>query len=208
MPGLIVRNTTMRIIWISLALCLCASCVAPYKGHEYKEQPLIFPEPAVMSSGFATIEEDGRTVTLNAELGTPQAGVPMGTLQIQRLSSVCVVTEGRQDMRIGPLQITTPGTQIYTAFSARADKPGRISLGVYQHGRLTEGLLKVLEPDKDWKRYRFVLRVLEPVDGLTLRIQTDAAVEIEEFGALCKTPADDNTQPTLKENDGTAASDI
>jgi hypothetical protein len=149
-------------------------------------------------------------VTLDAELGSAATGdlAGLGPLTIQRLSSACVVTEGRRDMRIGPIEVAKPGTQLYTAFSARAEKLGRISLGVYQHGRLIDGLLKVLQPDKDWKRYRFVLRVLEPVDGLTLRIQTDATVEIEEFGALCKTPTDKNTKPTLNENDGAAASDI
>jgi hypothetical protein len=194
----------MRTIWILLASVLCASCVAPYAEQEWKQQPLIFPESAAMSSGFASIEEDGRTVTLNAELGVADTGYRPGTLEIQRLPSVCVVTEGRQDMRIGPLEIARPGTQLYVAFSARAGKPGRLSLGVYRDGRLVDGLLKVLEPDKDWKRYRLNLRVLEPVDGLTLRIQTDAAVEIEEFGALRKTPANAETY-TIPKNRGLEA---
>jgi len=197
----------MRKMWIILGAVACGSCVAPYRDREWKEQPLIFPAPAVMSSGFAAVQDDGRTVTLTAELGQAQPGgaAESGPLEIERLSSTGVITEGRHDIRVGPLAITTAGTQVYTAFSARAEKVGRVSVGVYRDGRLIEGLLKVLEPEPDWKRYRFTLRVLEPVDGLTLRIQTDAAVEIEEFGALCKTPADNDTETDTTTENGPGA---
>jgi hypothetical protein len=183
-----------------LASVLCVSCVAPYGDREDTDQPLIFPEPAAMSGGFASIEEDGRTVTITAELGTAETDLPVGTLQIQRQSSVCVVTEGRQDMRVGPLAVTRTPAQLYTAFSARTERPGRVSLGVYRHGQLIDGLLKVFQPDQDWKRYRFILRVFEPVDGLTLRVQSDAAVEIDGFGTLLKTPADQEENKTSEYN--------
>lgn len=157
---------------------------------EWKDQPLIFHASPNMSRGFVSVEQDGQTITLTADLGDGDGGAAdvSRQLDIRRLSTTCVVTEGRQDVRVGPLDIERPGTHLYTSFSARAEKPGRISLAVYKDGRLLDGLLKVVEPGKEWTRYRFVLRVRQAIDNITLRIQTDATVEIEDFGSLCKKP--------------------
>lgn len=168
----------------------CCSCGQPPIRPEWKDQPLIFQTHPNMSRGFVSVEQDGQTVTLTADCGAADSGISEGMKQIdiQRLSSICIVTDGRQDLRVGPVDIERPGTHLYTAFSARSNKPGRVSLGVYKDGRLLDGLLKVVEPGKEWTRYRFILRVYQPVNEITLRIQTDATVEIEDFGSLCKKP--------------------
>lgn len=178
-----------RIMFIVPAV-LCCSCGSAPGRPEWKDQPLIFQAHPKMSSGFVSVEEDDQTLTLTADLGTSPSGSPepMKQIDIQRLPSVCIVTEGRQDIRIGPVEIKRDGTHLYAAFSARAQKPGRISLSVYENDKLAEGLLKVLDPGSEWKRYRFIVRIHRPAVNITLRVQTDATVEIEEFGSLCKMP--------------------
>lgn len=174
-----------------LLVLFCGACSSPVTRPEWKDQPLIFPTAPATSSGFAAIEQDGQSVTLTADFGVQALNAsPEGLKQIdiQRLASVGVITEGRQDLQVGPINVARAGTHLYTAFSARAAKPGRISLAVYQNQRLAPGLLKVLEPGKEWTRYRFILRMHQPADEIVLRIQTDAAVEIEDFGALSKMP--------------------
>jgi hypothetical protein len=143
-----------------------------------------------MASRFVSIEDDGQTVTLTADLGIADAKTDEGMKQIdiRRIPNVCIVTESRQDLKIGPVDVQQAGTHLYTTFSARAAKPGRIAPAVYKGPQLAEALLKVLEPGTEWKRYRFIPRVQQPANELTLRIQTDRTVEIREFGALCKIP--------------------
>ncbi|MCE5187121.1 MAG: hypothetical protein LLF76_13450 [Planctomycetaceae bacterium] len=181
----------MRKLIVLLAAVLCVSCRSSVSVPEWKQQPLIFPTDPAMSKGFVSIEEEGQTITLTADFGKAEgveSAAGLKRIDIQRLPTVTIVSEGRQDMRIGPVDVKQAGTHLYAAFSARTEKPGRMLLAVYKGDRLCEGLLKVLEPQKEWRRYRFILRMHEPSDAITLRIQTDAAVEISEVGALCKVP--------------------